>query len=276
MRKFGRSSFAEQGAVYGLLRSTDGMKRMVLSELYRLNSARSLFWWPGADDPLRLQHAIFQSPVDPSPHEVYAALQVLGAMKSSGGLVFLPVGSKPFPDRDIESNRSALASVTSLQHITGNSEISFRADVWCGNADCDGSITIGGQVEVCSPWWRKGMPVAPTMKELPSHIPLEIGFTRGWTTHFHLLRSRAIARWPYGHDYITLMLLDDAMQRSDGPQKVGAVSRPSRDRYHAETDANEWLRGRRRSPEAKQALRTRRLLNQLAFDFPPRHHGSRG
>jgi hypothetical protein len=138
VRKFGRSSFAEQGAVYGLLRSTDAMKRMVLSELYRLNSARSLFWWPGADDPLRLQHAIFQSPVDPSPHEVYAALQVLGAMKTSGGLVFLPVGSKPFPDRDLESNRSALASVTSLQHITGNSEISFRADVWCGNADCDG------------------------------------------------------------------------------------------------------------------------------------------
>ena len=40
----------------------------------------------------------------------------------------------------------------------------------------------------------------------PTFMPLEIGHTNPETTVWHLAETGGIARWPYGHDKITLLL----------------------------------------------------------------------
>jgi hypothetical protein len=39
----------------------------------------------------------------------------------------------------------------------------------------------------------------------PDRVPLEIGYTDASTTAFHLIRFGGVARWPYGHNVITVL-----------------------------------------------------------------------
>jgi hypothetical protein len=43
----------------------------------------------------------------------------------------------------------------------------------------------------------------------PGRAPLEVGYTRPYTTLFHLTDDRALARWPYGSKLIYLLKVQD-------------------------------------------------------------------
>lgn len=83
---------------------------------------------------------------------------------------------------------------------------------WC----CGGSGDDDGRLE-----WRSKITIVHEMHDRerlvvaypPSGVPLEIGYTEPETTVFHLVRDGGVARWPYGHESITLLLSTRASER---------------------------------------------------------------
>ena len=55
--------------------------------------------------------------------------------------------------------------------------------------------------------------------QAPGWAPLEVGYTRPSRTLLHLTEFGAVARWPYGHDVITLLV-----QRDGRAQPLAAES----------------------------------------------------
>lgn len=123
---------------------------------------------------------------------------VLGGPQTRGG---------PGRDRDREYNASKLASLYG--------PFSAVVDLDQHNADDDGTLSWNEpikcdrstDVSFLDPCPGAGMrrlimPVAVA----PRSVPLEIGSSSPSRTMWHLIQDGAVARWPYGADFITLFV----------------------------------------------------------------------
>jgi hypothetical protein len=96
----------------------------------------------------------------------------------------------------------------------------FRARFSGGpGGGCDGSFTWEESI-ICS-IGHNGV-IVENYKVEPQSIALEAGGTKAERTFFHLCCETGVARWPYGHDRITVMIptneyIDERLSKSLSP-----------------------------------------------------------
>lgn len=87
---------------------------------------------------------------------------------------------------------------------------------WCssGSDEDDGRLEWSGRIAVRHTV-QGDQPLVVTYG--PAGVPLEIGHTEPETTICHLRRYGGVARWPYGHQALTLLLCTRATSRGGLP-----------------------------------------------------------
>lgn len=115
-----------------------------------------------------------------------------------GGRLFIarvPVGACPEADRRVDVNDETLRR--NLPH-------GFRSVVWGGKYDCDGKLSWDFEIGLRGHIEKDDGAVVSKCFFEPGDAPLEIGTTHASRSVTHLQQSRALARWPYGRDFILL------------------------------------------------------------------------
>lgn len=111
-------------------------------------------------------------------------------------MVQISVDGTPSNDKDIEHQNRILSKIRRP----------FRAKFWGGLADSDGEFSWDETIGVTQfpfvtmPELREDLQIGPRT------VPLEVGYTLASRTALHLWEDGAVARWPYGHDRITLFV----------------------------------------------------------------------
>jgi len=101
----------------------------------------------------------------------------------------------PTADSDVIGNQSSL----------DNLPIPFSAKFWGGNkTDHDGILSWKEDIKLTQANGNFDPPRYRAVMHEQFSAPLEVGYTDASCTWFRLLKSRAVARWPYGHRCITL------------------------------------------------------------------------
>jgi hypothetical protein len=106
----------------------------------------------------------------------------------------IPLGRTPFSDEELLANNAALQALP--PH--------FGATLWGRNFEQDGVLEWNVPIQMARS--KVGEPLVPTEVQ-PSKSPLEVGYTDAPTTFSHLRSNRGLARWPYGHAFLTLLWL---------------------------------------------------------------------
>ncbi len=162
-------------------------------------------WWGILDDYLKkvklsyfgaeYQDSIFQL-FHQSRFDIYNAysfMRVHSAMMSGEILSLrIHIGSTPFPDKAEAENNEILAS---LQYPFG---AKFTGGLYLNDGYFEWAETLEfGQKLLCDGTeYKRQVP--------PACVPLEVGYTKPSTTLFHIMESGALARWPYGSEWIHL------------------------------------------------------------------------
>lgn len=122
-----------------------------------------------------------------------AAQVEIGAELQVGLLVIalIEVGAPPGRDREQAGNQQKL------------DRLSSPYSAWCASGNDDGRLEWRHPIQI-SHEMDGGEPLVVVYP--PSGVPLEIGHTEPETTVQHLARDGGVARWPYGHVLITLLL----------------------------------------------------------------------
>ena len=106
----------------------------------------------------------------------------------------IPVGQCPSSDEQLQANSDALETLP----------FPFSCKLWGRNFEQDGLLEWGASIRAGSS--KAGEALLPV--EISSgKSPLEIGYTDSTTTFSHLKQNRCLARWPYGHNFVTLLYL---------------------------------------------------------------------
>lgn len=96
----------------------------------------------------------------------------------------ISLNATPSEDAPIEKNQAKLAGLPSP----------FKATLRPGKEDDDGNLA-----------WDETIFIGEHTLD-PKSVPLEVGYTRPLTTLWHLHHERGLARWPYGHEKLWLLL----------------------------------------------------------------------
>jgi len=142
--------------------------------------------------------AVFQKPEDgPDIYDAYVFSQVVGRMALKElALLVISVGETPRKDREVEAN-NAILSRLAFPFVA-----SFVGET---KGDDDGYLawaepTLFGVESEDDPTGGE------TVVIQPARVPLEVGTTRSSRTFTHLAENGGIARWPYGSDYIHVLV----------------------------------------------------------------------
>lgn len=153
------------------------------------------------------------------PLEQVAAFSVVHSEIMSGDVARVVIGTRrntPHADEDRAANAAGLSD---LPH-----PFTAGVDLGQGNADQDGwlewSEPIDVEVSTGVPLIGADGSMSPVIMKrtlLPGGAPLEIGYTMPSATLLHLRRNRSVARWPYGHPFLTLLVsVGEHWQRKAG------------------------------------------------------------
>lgn len=125
------------------------------------------------------------------------------AMLQGGEIVTCQIQAEP-PHRD--------AFIAENNELLTHLPFPFEAEFIGGLGDDDGTLEWKAPIEMSAVGRALGASFTRIVK--PRGIPLEVGYTSATTTLFHLNQSGAVARWPYGHKFITaLVMTDEARDR---------------------------------------------------------------
>jgi len=105
-------------------------------------------------------------------------------------IIRIPFGEQAQADDDIEGNQLRLNRLPK----------GYSGTFWGGKGYHDGQFSWEGKLRVEVPR-RNGHVILK-----PGSVPLEVGTTNGSTTFMHLYQCWGLARWPYHHDFITLLI----------------------------------------------------------------------
>lgn len=159
--------------------------------------------WPLGPEWRWLRESIWQTSHGWSDSFRIDENRVLGLLIDRCGVCRLPVGSTPLRDEMVSANRERLRSgLGRLRHEALGTELETEVELWCGTAECDGSFVSKAPLDFM-PFDRD----RPTFKTA-IRAPLEVGATKARTTFSHIAVSRAVARWPYGSEFVTILATD--------------------------------------------------------------------
>jgi hypothetical protein len=114
----------------------------------------------------------------------------------------IPLEHEPSRDKSIRRNSEILAALPEP----------FSARFHGGATDCDGVLEWHRELELSCP--SKDGSVQVRIRRL--RVPLEVGYTRASRTLVRLEYEGALARWPYGHHSIRVILRKDLAVIVDG------------------------------------------------------------
>lgn len=127
----------------------------------------------------------------------YGAVVLTGAQTKGG----------PGRDKDREGNASRLAELCAPFSADVDLEQNSAAEdgtlTWSAPIKCDRSAGVSFIDPCPRTAMRRLMMPAPVA---PKSVPLEIGSSSPSRTMWHLLEDGAVARWPYGADFLTLLV----------------------------------------------------------------------
>jgi hypothetical protein len=106
------------------------------------------------------------------------------------------VGSCPSADRMVSENQKLLNS--GLHEFFA---ASVESQIGPG-AECDGWLRWNHEIEFTRTFADEKSKKPYKCK--PETLPLEIGTTKSSRTWMHLFQDGGVARWPYGHDCVTI------------------------------------------------------------------------
>ena len=146
-------------------------------------------------------------------YDAYSFSQVYaGIIHGEIATAEIEIGKMPYADKLIKENNDAL---TNLDHCTiltdsengKTKEVGsvFRAEFWGGLKDSDGYLEWLLPIELC----RQSENVVEKVVASPRRLELEVGYTQGNRTVFHLALERGLARWPYNSSVITILVVID-------------------------------------------------------------------
>jgi hypothetical protein len=177
------------------------------------------------------------------PEQVWAFTKI-HALSQAGRLarVTLRIGDTPHADSRREQNAAALSNLRDsfVAHV----------DMHQHGADSDGYLEWTDPIVLRSP----GM---PRLSIPAGQLPLEIGTTMASRTQLHLYMHGGVARWPYGHDAVTLLIQVPRWEDPDHRNPLG---------IDRETDADDeaaFLKSQ--VDEAVEMLRSAGLRTAGAF-----------
>lgn len=152
--------------------------------------------------------------------DAYCFLQVHAMLHRFDALVTeIVIGRSPTKDCFKDEINSILSQI-----------VLFEAEFWGGlQSRSDGYFAW------IEPLWfgqTNGDGVTQERIVQPSRVPLEVGYTESTTSLFHLIESGGLARWPYNHETIYLLVVV-ADGCSVSPKRILA-----RAEYHAEQFGN--------------------------------------
>ena len=138
----------------------------------------------------------YQSPID-----IYQAAHFanIHAAIFSGKVFYTtiaPTQTTPYGDAEIGLNNQA------LMNLTHPFEAQFKGGPGIG----DGTLQWSEPIILDGTYDGDAL---PPKSIAPGWAMLEVGYTKPTTTLYHLARSRRLARWPYGHNAIYLLVVVD-------------------------------------------------------------------
>lgn len=175
----------------------------------------------------------FQGRERPTPADAYGFAQVHAAkMRGAIAMAEIHLDAEPGEDRERQRNNDALraglhgadalvTTQTGEQEFVGLADAPlFDGEFIGGAGDADGWIRWNAPLEMCV--FRDERPSSVVVE--PRKIPLEVGTTSLGSTMRHLMFDRAVARWPYGHDRLTLLVvIDPAAWRPNDLLRLGGT-----------------------------------------------------
>jgi hypothetical protein len=118
-------------------------------------------------------------------YDAYAFGQVYAGLRAGEiTITSIALGADPGGDDQLEKNQTKLARL----------ESPFKAILRKGRNDSDGDFS-----------WSASIFLGDTELQ-PQSVPLEVGCTKPLTTLWHLHHERGLARWPYGHNRVWLLM----------------------------------------------------------------------
>jgi len=168
-------------------------EKMTDPEWVRLLSLTAAQLNQGKEYPQLYIEALFQK--WRGSYTIYDALPFLEAhalIRSGRVQVFqIPVGVTPCRDRFVEQ----------MDGLLGKLEYPFQARFWGGTQDEDGWVSVERPVNglAFSECGELGFCIIP-----PRQYPLEVGYMNAYKLLIYLNGMGYLARWPYGHDRITI------------------------------------------------------------------------
>lgn len=101
----------------------------------------------------------------------------------------------------------------------------FFGEFYGGLADQDGSLGWGKPIIANNVISNSEFRTGEIQREIPARqmIPLEVGYTKSYTTWLHLMGERCLARFPYGYDRIMAWFLIE---------EVSSILNPKPDLMH--------------------------------------------
>lgn len=111
----------------------------------------------------------------------------------------------PCPDADVDGNNRLISDLPEP----------FSAKFYGGLKDQDGYVEWSEPIRTVATVGHADLTQTSSRVMVdPRSIPLEVGYTKASRTFLHLAQERALARWPYDSDKITIMVvLDDELWR---------------------------------------------------------------
>ncbi len=160
-----------------LVKLTDGYYSQEFQDVLFQNDRRNPITWETAFAFGMIHSAIFDGDV---------------------AMVRVAVGSEPHADRLAEKNNDALAYISSP----------FGAIFHGGHGDSDGTLSWSERIRATVTIGKDDLSQEASEDTFESgSAPLEVGTTAMSRTWLHLARERCLARWPYGAERITLLLV---------------------------------------------------------------------
>ena len=115
----------------------------------------------------------------------------------------MSIGAEPVQDRFRADNQAALRAGLPegcTAHVGG-----AERGVWRSVADCDGFVAFPTGVKYRS-WEPHGNEPLDLDLGAYGNLPLEMGHTDASRTYSHLVESGAVARWPYNHGVLAVLV----------------------------------------------------------------------
>jgi hypothetical protein len=122
-------------------------------------------------------------------------------------MVRIELSGEAGANANLQHNQALLANVVNISS-DGSHLVRVSASVSNGFEESDGTLTLESDVYFTT--YDGTSILNPTIRKRAAwKFPLEIGYTKASRTILHLIRSRGVARLPYGSRHLTILCVEN-------------------------------------------------------------------